>query len=73
MMQPNRQEYEMKQEWEREQRQDRFRVAAGMMEFVGVALGVIGILALIALLISLISWLSQNVSDTFSLLRTPLQ
>lgn len=73
MMQPNRQEYELKKELEREQKQDRFRLAAGMMEFLGVALGIVGILALIALLISLISWLSQNVSDTFSLLRTPLQ
>ena len=73
MMQPNRQEYEMKKEWEHEQRQDRFRVAAGMMEFLGVVLGVVGILVLVALLISLISWLSQNVAGTFSLLRTQLQ
>lgn len=73
MMQPGREEYEKKKELERQQRQDHFRVAAGMMEFLGVVLGVVSILVLVALLISLISWLSQNVSGTFSLIRTQLQ
>ena len=73
MMQPGRREYELKKEWEHEQRQDRFRVAAGMMEFLGVVLGVICILALLALLFSLLSWLGQDIAGTFSILRTRFQ
>ena len=44
-----------------------------MMDFLGVVVGVICILVLLALLFSLISWLSQDVSSTFSLLRTRFQ
>ncbi len=71
--QPSRQEYERRKEWERQERQDHFRVAAKMMEFVGVVLGVISIFVLLALLFSLVSWLTQDISSTFSILRTRFQ
>ena len=73
MQQPNRQEYEQRKEWERQEKQDHFRVAAKMMEFVGVVLGIITIFVLLALLFSLVSWLSQDIASTFSILRTRFQ
>ena len=48
-------------------------MAAGVMNFLGVVLGVVCIFVLLALLFSLISWLSQDFSSTFSLIRTRLQ
>ncbi len=72
-MQPNRREYEQRKEQERLERQDRFRVAAGVMNFLGVVLGVVCIFVLLALLFSLISWLNQDISSTFSILRTRFQ
>ena len=74
MMLPNsREDYEQRKEWERLDRQDRFRVAAGLMNFLGVVLGVACIFVLLALLFSLLSWLSQDISSTFSILRTRFQ
>lgn len=73
MTQPSRQEYDQRREWERQEKQDHFRVAAKMMEFMGVVLGVISILVLLTLLFSLLSWLSEDVSNTFSLLRVRFQ
>ncbi|MBR6184661.1 MAG: hypothetical protein IKQ41_00185 [Clostridia bacterium] len=73
MTQPNRQEYDQRKEWERQEKQDHFRVAAKMMEFMGVVLGIISIFVLLALLFSLLSWLSEDVSSTFSLLRLRFQ
>jgi len=73
MTQPNRQEYEQRREWERQERQDSLRLAAKMMEFLGVVLGVISIFVLLALLFSMISWLAQDVSSTLSMLKTRFQ
>ena len=73
MMQPTREEYEQRKEWERQEKQDHLRIASKMMEFVGVVLGVISIFVLLALLFSLISWLSQDIASTFSVLRTHFQ
>ena len=72
-MQPNRREYEQRKEQERLDRQDRFRVAEGVMNCLGVVLGVVCIFVLLALLFSLISWLNQDISSTFSILRTRFQ
>ncbi len=72
-MQRNRAQYEQRKQWEREEKRDHYRVAAGMMEFLGVVLGVVCILALLALLFSLLSWLGQDISSTFSILRTRFQ
>ena len=69
-MQQNRQQYEQKKEWERQEKQDHFRVAAGMMEFLGVVLGIVVILVLLALLFSLLNWLGKDIAGNFSLLRT---
>ncbi|MBR1584633.1 MAG: hypothetical protein IJ662_03745 [Clostridia bacterium] len=73
MMQPNREQYEQRKEWERQEKQDHFRVAAGMMEFLGVVLGIVAILVLLALLFSLLNWLGQDFAGTFSILRTRFQ
>ncbi len=73
MMQPNRQEYENRKEWERQEKEDHFRVAAKMMEFVGVVLGIVSIFILLALLFSLLSWLNDDISRTFSTLRVRFQ
>lgn len=70
-MQPDQNsDYFRRKEWERQERQDHFRVAAGVMEFLGVALGVLSILVLLALLFSLVSWLARDISSTFAILRT---
>ena len=71
--QPGRQEYEQRKKWGKEDRREHFRLAAGMMDFLGVVLGVIVILVLLALIFSLVSWLTQDVSSTFSILRTRFQ
>ena len=55
VMQPSRQEYEQRKEWERQEKLDHFRVAAKMMEFVGVVVGVIAIFVLLALIA--LTWL----------------
>ena len=73
MMQPDRQEYENRKEWERQEKEDHFRVAAKMMEFVGVVLGIVSIFILLALLFSLPSWLNDDISRTFSTLRVRFQ
>ena len=70
MTQPSRDAYEQKKEWERLEKQDRFRMAAGMTEFLGVVLGIVCILVTLALLFSLLNWLGQDFASTFSLLRT---
>ena len=62
-MQSNRQEYEQRKEWARQEREDHFRVAAGMMEFMGVVLGIVVILVMLALLFSLVSWLMQDIES----------
>ncbi len=70
MSQSNHQQYEQRKEWERLEKQDRFRMAAGMTEFLGVVLGIVCILVMLALLFSLLNWLGQDFAGTFSLLRT---
>lgn len=65
--------YHLRKQWEKEDKQDRYRVAAGVMEFLGVVAGVVCILLLIALLMSLISWLARDISSTFATLRTHFQ
>ena len=72
-MRPDAWQDQQRREWERQERQDHFRVAEGLMNFLGVALGVVAIVVLLALLFSLISWLSQDISSTFSILRTRFQ
>lgn len=63
-------DYFLRKEWEAQEKQDHYRVAAGVMNFLGVVLGVVAIFVLLALLFSLVSWLIQDISSTFSILRT---
>ncbi len=70
---PDRQAYEQRREWKRQEKEDHFRLAAKMLDFIGVVLGVISILVLLALLFSLLSWLGQDIAGTFSILRTRFQ
>ncbi len=51
----------------------RMRVAAGVMDFLGVVAGMVAVLALVALLISLVSWLMADMSQTFTVLQHRLQ
>ena len=70
MSQQSRQDYEQRLKWAREERRERFSLIYKMLDFLGVVLGVICIFVLLALLFSLISWLSDDVSSTFSILKT---
>jgi len=72
-VQPDHHDYFQRKEWERREKQDHFKVAAGVMNFLGVVLGVVSILVLAALLISLLSWLGQDIASTFTILRTRFQ
>lgn len=65
--------YQLRKQWEKEDKQDHYKVAAGVMDFVGVVAGVICLLLLIALLMSLLDWLNQDISSTFATLRTHFQ
>ncbi len=70
MSQQSRQDYEQRLKWAREERRERFSLIYKMLDFLGVVLGMICIFVLLALLFSLISWLSDDVSSTFSILKT---
>ncbi len=72
-MLPQQNDERLQREWEKEERRDHYRVAAGVMEFLGVVLGVVSILVLVALLMSLLTWLAQDVNSTFAILRTRFQ
>ena len=65
--------YQLRKQWEKEDKQDRYKVAAGVMEFFGVVVGVVCVLLLIALLMSLLDWLNKDISSTFATLRTHFQ
>ena len=72
-MLPQQNDERLQREWEKEERRDHYRVATGVMEFLGVVLGVVSILVLAALLMSLLTWLAQDVNSTFAILRTRFQ
>ena len=61
------QDYFLRKEWEAQEKQDHYRVAAGVMNFLGVVLGVVSILVLAALLFSLLSWLRQDIASNFTI------
>ena len=67
------QEFDRRREWERQEKEDHLQVAAKMMEFMGVVLGVVCIFVLLALLFSLISWLLNDLPARFSSLSEQLQ
>ena len=51
----------------------RMRVAAGVMDFLGVISGMVVVLAMVALLIMLGNWLISDMSNTFTLIQTKIQ
>ena len=54
------------------QRQGRIRVAAGVMDFLGVIGGMIVALIMVALLVSLVNWLHADIFRTITILQTRL-
>ena len=70
---PNWQEREQRREWERQERREKYSLAYKMLDFMGVVLGVACIFVLLALLFSIVSWLTNDISSTFSILRTRFQ
>lgn len=69
----DQQDYFTLREEEKQARQDKYRFAAGMSNFVGVILGVIVILLMLLLIFSLVNWLRRDISNTFNLLNTRLK
>ena len=57
-------------EEKRMRRIGRFRVAAGVMDFLGVIAGMVTVFVLIALLVSLVNWLYADILQTFTILQT---
>lgn len=55
-----------------EERQNRWRLMAGIGDFLGVLAGTVVILLLVALLISLITWVQSDISQTFTLWQTKI-
>ncbi len=51
----------------------RFRVAAGVMDFLSVIAGMAVVLVLVALLISLMNWLLGDMGQMFAILQRRLQ
>ena len=68
MYQEPQEDYFIRKEEEREERLDRLRMTAGLMEFFGVVLGVIAIFVLVVLIVSLCNWLYRDMSGIFSAL-----
>jgi len=66
MDEQKREEYLARREEDRQLRQDRLRLTAGMADFLGVVGGVAVCLILVLLIASLISWLRQDAGSTFS-------
>lgn len=54
------------------QRQSKWRVLAGLGDFLGVMIGTVVILILIALLISLIHWVQADIRQSFTLWQTKM-
>lgn len=68
MYQEPQDDYFIRKEEEREERLDRLRLTAGLMEFFGVVVGVAAIFVLVVLIVSLCNWLYRDMSGVFSLL-----
>ena len=60
------------EEERREARQMKWKMLAGIGDFIGVLAGTVVILLLVALLISLITWVQADMSQSFTLWQTKL-
>ncbi len=54
------------------QRQGKWRVLAGLGDFLGVIAGTVAILVLVALLISLVHWVQADIRQSFTLWQTKM-
>ncbi|MBE5777254.1 MAG: hypothetical protein E7326_07065 [Clostridiales bacterium] len=70
---PDRERYELKKKLERVDRQNHFRLAAGILEFGGVVAGIVCSLVLLALLFSLLNWLRQDIGSTLAIFQSHFQ
>ena len=50
-------------------RRHRFRMAAGLMDFLSVIAGAVVILLLVALLVNIVTWLQGDMDQMFTLLQ----
>lgn len=66
MDEQRREEYLARKEEDRLQRQDRWRLTAGVADFVAVMGGVAACLILVLLIVSLLNWLRQDAASTFA-------
>ncbi len=66
MYQEPQDDYFVRKEEEREERLDRLRMTAGLLNFFGVVLGVVAIFVLVVLIVSLCNWLYRDMSGIFS-------
>ena len=67
MFQEPQEDYYIRKEEERQERLDRLRLTAGLLEFLGVVAGIAAVFVLILLIVSLVNWLWNDLSDTFSI------
>lgn len=66
MDEQRREEYFARKEEERQARIDRWRVTAGLADFLAVAAGAAVCLILVLLIASLLNWLWQDAGSTFA-------
>jgi len=67
---PEEEEVPLSEEELHDQKQRRYRIAAGMGDLGATVLGVVVILVLVAFLINMLQFLSRDFSQNFSLLQT---
>ena len=68
MFQESQEDYYIRKEEERQERLDRLRLTAGLLEFLGVVAGVAVIFVLVLLIASLLNWLWNDLSGIFSII-----
>ena len=68
MYQEPQDDYFVRKEEEREERLDRLRLTAAMIDFFGVVLGVFAVFVLVILIVSLCNWLYRDMSGMISLM-----
>lgn len=66
MYQEPQDDYFFRKEEERQERLDRLRMTAALMEFFGVVLGVFAVFVLLVLIVSLCNWLYRDMASIFS-------
>lgn len=70
---PDRERYELKKRLEKVEKQNQYRLAAGILEFVGVVGGIAVCFVLLALLFSLMNWLRQDIGSALTIFQSQFQ